>query len=185
MKNIYFLFSLLLVSMSFAQVRKITSKGQMTGPAVVKIYAVWCGACKDVAPAYKQLSNDMEGVNFYEVDHDQAPNFSTVKIEYLPTFIFYDAAGNRVGTVVGPEINQVKQKAKSIARAQVAHVEPEQEVERVDVKMAQAAEPEGKADESEEGFLGSIGTFFGYVADTLTKLICGIVALVKGVFKRQ
>jgi len=196
MKYAYLLISTFLVSASFAGVTKITSKGQIAGPAVVKIYAKWCGACKGIAGAYKKLSNefDLQNVTFYEVDYDEAPNF--VSIQALPTFVFFDAGGNQAGgTIVGAEIEQVKQKVQSLsspARAAQVDIEPALQVQEVEIKMVEVQKeeiPEMKQAQAEkvgkhEGIFGMVGSFFSFLTDSLTKIICGIVAFVKGVFRR-
>ena len=183
MKYAYLLISAFLVSSSFAGVTKITSKSQLSGPAVVKIYAKWCGACKGVAGAYKKLSNDISNVTFYEVDYDEAPNF--VSIQALPTFVFFDANRNQVGgTIVGAEIEQVKQKVQSLAgpaRAAQVAIEPTLQVQELEMKMVEI--PKQK-EVPTEGFFGMVGSFFSFLTDSLAKIICGIVAFVKGIFKR-
>ncbi len=193
MKYAYLFLSGFLVSVTFAGVTKITSKNQLSGPAVVKIYAKWCGACKGIAGAYKKLS-DNDSVNFYEVDYDEAPSFAS--IEALPTFIFFDASGNQVGDpIVGAEIGQVKQKIRNLVpTSRVAQVEtaPLPQSQEAEIKMVEVQKekmPEMKQIQVEkagkqEGIFGMVGSFFSFLTDSLTKIICGIVAFVKGVFKR-
>lgn len=41
-----------------------------TGKTVIKFYADWCGPCKMLGPAYKAVSEEMEGITFLEVNID-------------------------------------------------------------------------------------------------------------------
>lgn len=47
--------------------------------AVVDFSATWCGPCRMVAPLMEELSEEMAGVNFYNVDVDQN---NSLAIEY-------------------------------------------------------------------------------------------------------
>ena len=60
-------------------------------PVILDAYTDWCHYCKNVAPVFAELSNEMEGkVKFaklnIETEHSVAGG---LKIEALPTFLFY------------------------------------------------------------------------------------------------
>jgi thiol-disulfide isomerase/thioredoxin len=48
---------------------------QLTGPAIIKFYADWCGSCKLISPKFKRLSEDAqyEGIQFLETNAEKNP----------------------------------------------------------------------------------------------------------------
>jgi thioredoxin 1 len=78
-----------------AQLQTLANSEQ---PAVIKFYAPWCGACNHVESYYKEVAQDFGGkVAFYSVNVDTqglvdqatALNINKERIEYLPTFVFF------------------------------------------------------------------------------------------------
>ena len=58
--------------------------------AVVDFHAGWCGPCIMFKPKFKRISNDYDGVSFFMVDGEKAPQArKTVTIENLPYFAAY------------------------------------------------------------------------------------------------
>ncbi|KAJ7569512.1 hypothetical protein O6H91_01G082100 [Diphasiastrum complanatum] len=57
-------------------------------PVVVNYGASWCHACKQMLPAFCNLSNKMSSPLFVYVDIDACPE-ETKAIMYTPTFRFY------------------------------------------------------------------------------------------------
>lgn len=49
------------------------------GKAVVDFSATWCGPCKMLAPLLEEVSEEMEGIEFYNVDVDEN---NALAIEY-------------------------------------------------------------------------------------------------------
>lgn len=60
-------------------------------PVVLDAYTDWCGYCKNVAPVFAELSNEMAGkVKFVKLNIEtEASVAHGLKIEALPTFLFY------------------------------------------------------------------------------------------------
>lgn len=79
---------------------QLETLAKSTRPAVIKFYAPWCGACNHVASYYGDIANDCgKEVDFYSVNldtpglMDEANKLNLVKepIQYLPTFVFFQA----------------------------------------------------------------------------------------------
>ena len=60
------------------------------GVCVVDFFATWCGPCKMLAPVFEELSGEMEEVNFFKVDVDQALDIARkYAITTVPTMIIF------------------------------------------------------------------------------------------------
>ena len=60
------------------------------GVVVVDFFATWCGPCKMLAPVFEELSGEMEEVNFFKVDVDQALDIARkYAITTVPTMIIF------------------------------------------------------------------------------------------------
>lgn len=69
--------------------------------AVVDFYATWCGPCKMLAPILESVEKKTEGVAFFRVDVDQAPDVARrFGIMSIPTLI-YCKNGEEVARTVG------------------------------------------------------------------------------------
>lgn len=67
-----------------------------TGPAVIMVYAPWCGACKVTKPAFESAANESKDVRFAMVDGMQARGLMTkFSVTAFPT-IFGVRADNQV-----------------------------------------------------------------------------------------
>jgi len=60
-------------------------------PVVLDAYTDWCGYCKQAAPLFDDLSNEMEGkVKFAKLNIEKEHSVANgLHIEALPTFLFY------------------------------------------------------------------------------------------------
>lgn len=57
---------------------------------LVDFFATWCGPCKMLAPVFEELSGEMEKVNFFKVDVDQALDIARkYAITTVPTMIIF------------------------------------------------------------------------------------------------
>lgn len=83
-------------SSEFEQVR--SSKA-----AIVDFSAEWCGPCKMLAPVIDELSEEIDGVEFYNVDVDQNPELAReFRIMNIPAVIALkdgEVAGQQIGFV--------------------------------------------------------------------------------------
>ena len=69
--------------------------------AVVDFFATWCGPCKMLAPILESVEKETEGVAFFRVDVDQAPDAARrFGIMSIPTLIFF-RDGNEFAKTVG------------------------------------------------------------------------------------
>ena len=70
-------------------------------PAVIKVYASWCGPCQQIAPVYHELAKELAGTYIFgQLNVDDARDLS---IEYgitsIPAFVFF-----KNGAIVGKEV---------------------------------------------------------------------------------
>ncbi len=73
------------------------------GVAVVDFYADWCGPCKQFAPTFESISNEMAGkASFLKVNADQSPDIlQRHNVRALPTIIVFKN-GTEFARKVGP-----------------------------------------------------------------------------------
>ena len=71
-------------------------------PTIVDFWAAWCGPCKQIAPIFKELSEEYAGkVKFAKVDVDQNPQTSIkYNVRSIPTLILFKG-GAPVDQLVG------------------------------------------------------------------------------------
>lgn len=71
------------------------------GKVLIDCYATWCGPCRMLSPIIDELSKEIEGVDFYKLDVDDAPNVSQeFGIMSIPTLLLFKD-GKLSDTVVG------------------------------------------------------------------------------------
>ena len=71
------------------------------GKVLIDCYATWCGPCRMLSPVIDELSKEIEGVDFYKLDVDDAPNVSQeFGIMSIPTLLLFKD-GKLSDTVVG------------------------------------------------------------------------------------
>ena len=57
--------------------------------AVVDFYATWCGPCKMLAPILDAVAEETDGVAFFRVDVDQAPDLARrFGVMSIPTLVY-------------------------------------------------------------------------------------------------
>ncbi|CAN0115423.1 unnamed protein product [Heterosigma akashiwo] len=64
---------------------------KLAGPKllVVDFYADWCGPCKQIAPEFQKMFEEMGGVNFAKVNVDKNKESSQkYQVKSMPTFVF-------------------------------------------------------------------------------------------------
>ncbi len=83
--------------------------------AVIDFSAEWCGPCKMLAPVLEEVSEELEGVSFYNVDVDQnmdlAQQFRIVSIPALVVLKKGEKADMSVGFLPKKELVDFIQKS--------------------------------------------------------------------------
>jgi len=78
---------------------KARKNGRVT---VADFGSEWCPPCKRMAPIIEQIEREQKDLNVVEIDVDKERVLSMrFGVQNLPTFIFFDAAGNEVARVEG------------------------------------------------------------------------------------
>ncbi|KAH6683107.1 thiol-disulfide exchange intermediate [Halenospora varia] len=94
---------------SLSQFNKLKSNSLL----IIDFYAVWCGPCKAISPAFDKLAKQHEGstsIIFAKVDVDKAKDVAqTCGITAMPTFQFFKN-GSKVDEVKGADVNQLNTK---------------------------------------------------------------------------
>jgi len=71
--------------------------------AIVDFSAEWCGPCKMLAPVIDELSEEIDGVEFYNIDVDENPELAReFRIMNIPAVIALkegEVAGQQIGFV--------------------------------------------------------------------------------------
>ncbi len=64
-------------------------------PAIIDLYAVWCGPCRMVAPIMEDLANEYEGkINIYKVNVDKERELASfLGANSIPLFVFIPLKG--------------------------------------------------------------------------------------------
>ncbi|KAG9096689.1 hypothetical protein FRC06_008429 [Ceratobasidium sp. 370] len=78
-------------------------------PIVIEFWATWCGPCRNISPTFEKLSEHAEGVDFYKIDVDSAPDVALeLGIRKTPTFVVFKD-GKKVTSVVGVDHQRLEE----------------------------------------------------------------------------
>ncbi|KAF8239442.1 protein disulfide isomerase [Tricholoma matsutake] len=110
-----------LSSESFAAIRS-------KGPMFVKFFAPWCGHCKKLAPAWKELARHMQNkLTIAEVNCDELGTLcNSHNIQGYPTLLYFPAEGQSIEYNGGRKLDQLKFFAENATAAGVKGIRPEQ-----------------------------------------------------------
>jgi len=93
-------------------------------PAVVDVYAPWCGPCKMLSPVLEQLAVNYGGsIRFFKVNVDETPGLaSRFEITGVPTLLFFKNGEvcDRVIGLASPRTLLMKLEALAAKTAEVA-----------------------------------------------------------------
>lgn len=63
---------------------------QAEKPVVIKLYAAWCGACKEMEPTFQALALQLPEITFAELDIDHVSDVAQeYNIKGVPTFLMF------------------------------------------------------------------------------------------------
>ncbi|OAY66302.1 thioredoxin H2-2-like [Ananas comosus] len=92
-------------------------KSNTTVLAVLDFTAQWCGPCRFIEPAVKELAGKFASVKFYKIDVDKMEDVATKwKVRAMPTFILVKG-GQEVSRVVGAKKNELDRKITQALQA--------------------------------------------------------------------
>ena len=152
MLNKNLLFAVLVAAYSAqlsASVEALTTKDKFNekvlsapGLVVVKASATWCGPCKQLAPNFKEISEEHKDIAFYEVDDKNNELIRAYGVAGYPTVLFFkdgkkiDSTIGNVPDAIRAKINQHKSGTKSIMMPMEDEVIQEEVEEEVVVQPA-------------------------------------------------
>jgi thioredoxin len=84
--------------------KTLSDLSQLTRPAVVDIWAPWCGPCRAIRPALAQLGEQYDGqVDLIEVNADERPELvRLLGVRSIPTLLAV-AGGREVTRMIGTQ----------------------------------------------------------------------------------
>lgn len=64
-------------------------------PAIIDLYATWCGPCKIMSPIIEAVAKEYKGkITVYKIDVDKEPDLAEIfKISSIPTLIYISKDG--------------------------------------------------------------------------------------------
>ncbi|PTF65746.1 thioredoxin [Staphylococcus cohnii] len=75
-------------------------------PVVLKFTADWCPGCKQLAPIFESVAEELEEIAFYHVDVDKELEFAQqYQVMSIPTLILFKK-GEEVDRVTAPEASE-------------------------------------------------------------------------------
>ncbi|XP_062003467.1 thioredoxin H9 [Rosa rugosa] len=81
---------------------------------IANFSATWCGPCKQIAPLYRELSEQYTSLMFLVIDVDELTDFSTSwDIKATPTFFFLQD-GQQIDKLVGANKPELQKKIVAI-----------------------------------------------------------------------
>jgi thioredoxin 1 len=88
--------------------KSVTSKNfeqtvlKSSSPTVIKFFAQWCGACKQMKPIFEELSTELaDKYHFVTADIEEDRELAVkYNVSSIPTFVFFKN-GKEVGRAVG------------------------------------------------------------------------------------
>lgn len=79
---------------------------------VIDFSASWCGPCRFIEPAFKELASRFTDAIFVKVDVDELAEVArTWKVEAMPTFVLVKD-GKEVGRVIGAKKDELERKIR-------------------------------------------------------------------------
>ncbi|XP_006650741.1 thioredoxin H2-2 [Oryza brachyantha] len=77
---------------------------------VIDFSASWCGPCRFIEPAFKDMANRLTGAVFLKIDVDELQEVARQwKVEAMPTFVLIKG-GKEVSRVVGAKKDELERK---------------------------------------------------------------------------
>jgi thioredoxin 1 len=98
------------------EIKNLTQKKQLIESnivCVIKVWAEWCGPCKQVAKKYADLSRMYSKPGFCLLVQEESDLGLSPSVKGIPAFLFYKN-GQFVGDIMGPDIKSVEIKLKSL-----------------------------------------------------------------------
>lgn len=80
----------------------------LSGPVMLELYTPYCPSCSQMAPLVEDLAKSCaaEGVSVVQYDISAAENeylVEELRIEAVPTFLFFDGSGRETARLVGKQ----------------------------------------------------------------------------------
>ena len=100
---------MMLTSDSFEEKIKASEK------CLVDFFALWCGPCSMLSPVVENLSEELDGVDFFKVDVDECPElaakFGVDRIPYLVLFKNGEPTASYTGFIPGDRLREFVEQA--------------------------------------------------------------------------